>query len=135
MEREFVASVARALQSHGQAVMQFITATLDSRVLGSPDLVFAPDDPEKRVVCVEFKRSEAPTLSPITLADVLRHRKTVEEANEGVVFVLATNARLEGKTKEIAETEGLVVLRFDWTAPAKLASAIILVASGTTPTE
>jgi len=59
-EETFVRSVVDALQEHGQAATQFVTAHLDRDVAGVPDIVFSPNEPEGRVVCVEVRQSSVP---------------------------------------------------------------------------
>ena len=122
-EETFVRSVVDALQEHGQAATQFVTAHLDRDVAGVPDIVFSPNEPEGRVVCVEVRQSSVP-ISGVSFDRVLQHRQAIVEANPGVVYALATDAKLVGPAAKAALSGVLTVLPVDWDDPAGLAFGI-----------
>jgi len=123
-EEIFVRAVVDMLQERGQAATQFITAQLDDDAARSPDIVFSPNDPASRLVCVEVKRSAAPTLGEAFLARAVEHRRAIEAATPGAVYALATDAKLSGPAAAAMQKEGLLVVPFDWADPAGLAFAI-----------
>lgn len=125
-----IAAALAALSEHGQAVRQFITQTLDGNPDAPADIVFAPNDPNGSVVCAEVRLTLAPTLDSSSVDAVLRHKAKIEQVNPGVRFVLATNADIVGRAREVAQEAGLVVLPVDLENPHALAFALMLVSMG-----
>jgi len=119
-EELFVKRVMVAPSEHGQAATQFVTAALDSRLEAAPDIVFSPNDPKGRIVCIEIRLSVTP-LSSLSLAQILRHKSVILAANPGAVFALATDAKLGAKLSAAATREGLTIIEVDRDNPQRLA--------------
>lgn len=101
-EKLLLSEALPILQEHGQAVQQFLTATLHSSPLRSPtDLIFVPDSGPQQGVefVIELKCSRNARLDNAWLDFALSASRRIHAANWNLTlkFILATTASLSEK--------------------------------------